>query len=99
VNAQFYPVLDKVATTLSEYSQTTVNVVGYTDSVGSDAANQTLSERRARSVAGYLQSHGVAVQRLVVSGRGEAQPVDTNDTEAGRANNRRVEITLVPISQ
>ena len=99
VNAQFYPVLDKVATTLSEYNQTTVNVVGHTDSIGSDAANQTLSERRARSVAGYLQSHGVAAQRLVVSGKGKTQPVDTNDTEAGRANNRRVEITLVPIAQ
>jgi outer membrane protein OmpA-like peptidoglycan-associated protein len=99
VNAQFYPVLDKVAATLSEYNQTTVNVVGHTDSVGSDAANQALSERRARSVAGYLQSHGVAAQRLVVSGKGKTQPVDTNDTEAGRANNRRVEITLVPIAQ
>ncbi len=99
VNAQFYPVLDKVSATLSEYNQTTVNVVGHTDSIGSEAANQALSERRARSVSGYLQSHGVATQRLVVSGRGETQPVDTNDTEAGRANNRRVEITLVPIAQ
>jgi outer membrane protein OmpA-like peptidoglycan-associated protein len=99
VNAQFYPVLDKVAATLGEYNQTTVNVAGHTDSVGSDSYNQRLSEQRASSVAGYLQSRGVANQRLQIYGYGESRPVDTNDTEAGRANNRRVEITLVPIAQ
>jgi outer membrane protein OmpA-like peptidoglycan-associated protein len=99
VNAQFYPVLDKVAATLNEYNQTTINVVGHTDSIGSDAVNQRLSEQRASSVAQYLQSRGVASQRLQTSGYGKTRPVDTNDTEAGRANNRRVEITLVPIAQ
>lgn len=99
VNAQFYPVLDKVAATLNEYNQTTINVVGHTDSIGSEAVNQRLSEQRASSVAQYLQSRGVASQRLQTSGYGKTRPVDTNDTEAGRANNRRVEITLVPIAQ
>lgn len=99
VNAQFYPVLDKVAATLNEYNQTTINVVGHTDSIGSDAVNQRLSEQRASSVAQYLQSRGVASQRLQTSGYGKTRPVDSNDTEAGRANNRRVEITLVPIAQ
>ena len=99
VNAQFYPVLDKVAATLNEYNQTTINVVGHTDSIGSDAVNQRLSEQRASSVAQYLQSRGVASQRLQTSGYGKTRPVDSNDTEAGRANNRRVEITLVPITQ
>ena len=99
VNSQFYPVLDKVAATLNEYNQTTVNVAGHTDSVGSDSYNQKLSEQRASSVARYLQSRGVANQRLQTTGYGESRPVDSNETESGRANNRRVEITLVPIAQ
>lgn len=99
VNAKFYPVLDKVAATLVEYNQTTVQVVGHTDNVGSDSYNMTLSQKRADSVARYLQSRGVDWNRLVVSGAGKTQPIASNDTEAGRAENRRVEITLVPISQ
>ena len=99
VNSQFYPVLDKVAATLNEYNQTTINVAGHTDSVGSDSYNQKLSEQRASSVARYLQSRGVANQRLQTAGYGESRPVDSNETESGRANNRRVEITLVPIAQ
>ena len=99
VNAKFYPVLDKVAATLVEYNQTTVKVVGHTDNVGSDSYNMTLSQTRADSVARYLQSRGVDWNRLVVSGAGKTQPVASNDTEAGRAENRRVEITLVPITQ
>ena len=99
VNSQFYPVLDKVAATLNEYNQTTINVAGHTDSVGSDSYNQKLSEQRASSVARYLQSRGVANQRLQTTGYGESRPVDSNETESGRANNRRVEITLVPIAQ
>ncbi len=97
ISAQFYPVLDQVAGTLGSYDQTTVNVIGHTDSVGSDASNQTLSERRAGSVAGYLQSRGVAAARLRTMGYGKTRPVASNDSEAGRAENRRVEITLVPI--
>ena len=99
VNSQFYPVLDRVANTLVQYNQTIVNVAGHTDSVGSDSYNMQLSKERAGSVAQYLQSRGVNGQRLNTVGYGESRPVDTNNTEAGRANNRRVEITLVPIAQ
>lgn len=94
---QFLPVLDNVARTLSEYNQTVVEVAGHTDSVGTDAYNQALSERRANSVAGYLGSHGVMNQRMIVVGAGESRPVASNDTDYGRAQNRRVEITLVPV--
>lgn len=94
---EFYPVLDNVARTLQEYSQTVVEVAGHTDSVGTDAYNQKLSEQRANAVASYLQSRGLNRERFIVVGAGESRPVASNDTEAGRAQNRRVEITLVPI--
>ena len=99
LNAQFYPVLDKVAATLTEYDKTVIEVAGHTDSVGSDAYNQQLSEKRASSVAAYLSSHGVKQTRIVTVGAGEAHPVATNDTEDGRAQNRRVEITIVPVTE
>ncbi|HEY0662591.1 MAG TPA: OmpA family protein [Lysobacter sp.] len=94
---QFYPVLDDVARTLGEYNQTVVEVAGHTDSVGSDAYNHDLSVRRANSVANYLSSHGVIRDRLMIVGAGESRPVASNDTDSGRAQNRRVEITLVPV--
>jgi outer membrane protein OmpA-like peptidoglycan-associated protein len=94
---QFRPVLDNLATTLNEYGQTRIEITGHTDSVGSDSANMTLSQNRANSVAGYLGSRGVANGRMIVNGAGESRPVASNDTDAGRAQNRRVEITLVPI--
>jgi outer membrane protein OmpA-like peptidoglycan-associated protein len=94
---QFYPVLDEVARTLTEYNQTVVEVAGHTDNVGSDAYNQELSVRRANSVASYLQGRGVIQQRLITVGAGESRPVASNDNETGRAQNRRVEITLVPV--
>lgn len=94
---QFRPVLDNLASTLNEYGQTRIEITGHTDSVGSDAANMTLSQNRANAVAGYLGSRGVANSRMIVNGAGESRPVASNDTEAGRAENRRVEITLVPI--
>jgi len=99
LNSQFYPVLDKVSATLAEYNKTIIEVAGHTDSVGSDQYNQQLSERRANSVAAYLSSHGVDRSRMVTIGAGEAHPVATNDTDAGRAQNRRVEITIVPVTQ
>ena len=94
---QFQPVLDDVARTLSEYNQTIVEVAGHTDNVGSDAYNHDLSVRRANSVANYLSAKGVIQQRLITVGAGESRPIATNDTDAGRAQNRRVEITLVPV--
>ena len=97
LQSQFYPVLDDVARTLTEYNQTVVEVAGHTDNVGSDAYNHELSVRRANSVAAYLSSHGVMQQRLITVGAGELHPIATNTTEEGRAQNRRVEITLVPV--
>jgi outer membrane protein OmpA-like peptidoglycan-associated protein len=94
---QFLPVLDNVAGTLSQYNQTIVEVAGHTDSVGTDSYNQALSERRANSVAGYLGSRGIMQQRMIVVGAGETRPVASNDTDSGRSQNRRVEITLVPV--
>jgi outer membrane protein OmpA-like peptidoglycan-associated protein len=94
---QFYPVLDNVASTLNEYNQTVIEVAGHTDSVGSDSYNQQLSVQRANSVAAYLSSKGIMQQRMITVGAGESRPVASNDTEAGRAQNRRVEITIVPV--
>lgn len=91
--------LDKVSATLAEYDKTIIEVAGHTDSVGSDQYNQQLSERRANSVAAYLAGRDVDRSRMVTVGAGEAYPVATNETDAGRAQNRRVEITIVPVTQ
>jgi outer membrane protein OmpA-like peptidoglycan-associated protein len=99
VQQQFQPTLDQVAQVLSQYNQTYVDVYGHTDSTGSDAYNQTLSERRATAVADYLVSRGVQSARLGTRGYGESQPIASNDTDAGRAANRRVEIKIVPITR
>ena len=98
ISSRFYPTLDQVAQTLSSYPQTYVDVVGFTDSTGSDALNQGLSERRAQSVAAYLQSHGVVQQRITVTGMGKRNPIATNATPDGRAKNRRVQIVLTPVT-
>lgn len=99
LNAQFYNALDGVSMVLKEYDKTVIEVAGHTDSSGSDQYNQALSQRRAQSVAGYLGSHGVNNQRLMTVGAGEAHPVASNDTEQGRASNRRVELTIVPVTK
>lgn len=99
INPQFGATLDQMSSTLSEFEQTYVDVLGHTDSTGSDSYNQALSERRANSVANYLSSRGVNGARLATRGYGESQPRATNVTEEGRALNRRVEIRLVPIAQ
>ena len=98
ISAEFYPVLDSVATVVNEYEKTLVEVVGHTDSTGSDAINQPLSEQRADSVAAYLASRGLLPQRIATAGLGSRQPVASNATAEGRAQNRRVEITLAPIT-
>ena len=99
LNAQFFNALDGVSMVLKEYDKTVVEVAGHTDSSGSDQYNQALSERRAQAVAGYLSSHGVKTQRLITIGAGEAHPVASNDTEQGRSQNRRVELTIVPVTK
>lgn len=96
---QFRDTLDKVAQTLADNPDSLIDVYGHTDSTGSDAFNQTLSENRANTVANYLSSHGVAAARIRAKGFGETMPVAENTTEQGRARNRRVEIKIVPVSQ
>lgn len=94
---QFYPALNNVSGTLREYNQTIVEVSGHTDSIGTDAVNQRLSEQRAASVGNYLAGQGVQRERLEIVGFGKTRPVASNDTESGRALNRRVEIRVVPL--
>ncbi len=99
IQPAFRSTLDKVASTLTQYEKTYIDVMGHTDSTGSDDYNQALSERRASSVAGYLGSKNVQSARLATKGFGESQPKASNVTEEGRAANRRVEIRLVPVTQ
>lgn len=86
--------LQSLRASLAEYPGTELLVVGHTDDVGSEAYNQALSERRARAAVDYLVSVGVPSERLTVAGRGEMEPVATNETDAGRQENRRVEVAI-----
>lgn len=86
--------LDKLITVLKNNPDTNINIYGYTDSVGSDSYNLTLSGKRADAVKAYLTSKGVSSSRLFTQGMGEANPVASNDTDAGRAKNRRVEFAI-----
>ena len=92
IKANFRPVLDKFAATLGEHPTTTINIVGHTDNTGSDAVNNPLSVDRASHTRDYLTSRGAAASRFTVEGRGEHEPIASNDDSAGRARNRRVEI-------
>ncbi|RPI14700.1 MAG: glycine zipper 2TM domain-containing protein [Lysobacterales bacterium] len=98
INPAFNPVLDKVSLTLKEFDQTVIQVAGHTDSTGSHAYNMQLSQRRADSVKAYLTQRGVPPQRLHTVGAGPDHPVADNSTPDGRAQNRRVEITIVPVT-
>jgi outer membrane protein OmpA-like peptidoglycan-associated protein len=98
INADFYEVLNSVALVLNEFDKTFVEVAGHTDSSGSESYNQALSERRAGSVSAYLKSQKVVADRFIILGAGESSPIASNSTEAGRQANRRVEITLVPVT-
>lgn len=97
IQPQYRATLDQVADVLRQYNQTYVDVYGHTDSVGSDSFNYGLSERRATAVADYLAMRGVEPARLATRGFGETQPIADNNTEEGRAANRRVEIKIVPV--
>ena len=99
LKADFYPVLDSVALILEEFEKTIVAVAGYTDSQGSDAYNQSLSEARANSVASYLKTKQIIPARFQIVGFGEQNPIADNTTEQGRGLNRRVELTLLPITE
>ncbi|MEQ9144051.1 MAG: OmpA family protein [Parvibaculaceae bacterium] len=98
INSGFYDVLDSVAIVLEEYESTLVDIYGHTDSDGAADYNQQLSERRAQSVARYLTSRGIRGDRLLVRGLGESQPIASNATAAGKAQNRRVEIRISPLT-
>ncbi|MDR3476309.1 MAG: OmpA family protein [Devosia sp.] len=98
VKAQFNATLVSVGLVLKKYNKTVVDVYGYTDAQGSDAHNKDLSQRRAVAVAAVLANQGVDQRRFFVQGKGEADPIASNDTEIGRAQNRRVEIQLSPIT-
>lgn len=99
LNNGFYEVLDSVIIVLQEYNQTIIVIAGHTDSQGSASSNQALSERRASSVHNYLVSKQVAEARIDAVGFGEEHPVADNGTDEGRALNRRVELSLVPITE
>ena len=94
IQPNFRPVLDSFAQGLLRNPQAQVRIVGHTDSSGSDAVNQPLSINRAASVRDYLTARGVAPAAIAIDGRGEHEPIASNDTAAGRARNRRVEIFM-----
>lgn len=96
---EFRATLTQVAQSMNEYPNSLIDVYGHTDSTGSDAYNQTLSENRARTVANFLISQGVSSSRIRSQGFGETMPVASNDTAEGRTKNRRVEIKIVPVTQ
>lgn len=96
INSSFYPVLNSVAKVLKKYSNSTVMVSGHTDSTGSADYNLALSKSRAQSVAAYLQGQGVKASRFEVLGMGSSNPIASNSDAAGRAQNRRVEIKIIP---
>ncbi len=98
LSPQFFEVLNSVSTVLNEFDQTVVEVAGHTDSRGTEQYNQALSDRRALSVVSYLKAQDVIDQRFLIVGMGETMPVASNDTADGRQANRRVEITIVPVT-
>ena len=99
IKPSFAPVLDQVAQTLNEHPELNAEVDGHTDSTGSVQLNQTLSQNRAQSVVNYLVGRGITQPRLSAFGRGSSMPIADNATEAGRAQNRRVEIYLRPVQR
>jgi len=99
INPNFYSTMDKISGIVGKYGKTELKVAGHTDITGSAAHNQTLSERRAGSVQSYLEGDGVVPERIYATGFGKAQPIAPNDTEEGRRLNRRVDITIIPITE
>jgi len=97
IRNDFYDTLDSVVLVLNEFDKTAIRVSGHTDSTGSDVTNQNLSERRAQSVANFFTTRGVAAGRVQAVGYGERYPIASNDSDAGRQANRRVELELLPL--
>jgi outer membrane protein OmpA-like peptidoglycan-associated protein len=96
IRSDFFDVLNSVAKVLAEFNQTSIRITGHTDSTGGDKINIPLSERRADSVAMYLRSQKVNGARIQSYGYGSRYPIASNDTPAGREQNRRVELELIP---
>lgn len=96
LKSQFYSVLNSVAIVLAEFHETTMRVSGHTDNTGSHEYNQTLSQQRAQTVATYIAGQGVASSRMIVQGMAFDQPIADNATAEGRAQNRRVELYILP---
>ena len=94
LNPSFRPTLDKLAATMNEYNQNTVTIAGHTDSVGNPSYNMNLSRDRANSVRNYLVSRGVASNRINVVAYGQTRPIADNNSDYGRQQNRRVELTV-----
>ena len=92
IKSNFRPILERFANTLNDNQSTTVSIVGHTDSTGSDNVNDPLSIDRAAHTRDYLAQRGVSPNRIMIDGRGEREPIASNDTDSGRARNRRVEI-------
>ncbi len=99
INAGFYPTMDTISGIVNKYGKTELRVAGHTDITGSAEHNQVLSERRAASVQSYMEGDGVAPQRISAAGYGKTRPIASNETEEGRRLNRRVDITIIPITQ
>jgi len=93
----FAPTMDKLASVVTQYGKTTVTVVGHTDAEGATDYNQQLSQRRAQAVISYFESKNVNPERLAALGKGEAEPIADNKTDAGRRANRRVELLVEPV--
>lgn len=98
VKPQFYSTLNSVSLVFKEYKQTLINVVGHTDSSGDANSNFDLSRRRAASVAQYLEAQNLDANRFSVEGHGASDPIASNATASGKAQNRRVEITILPLT-
>jgi len=98
LSPQFFGVLDSVAIVLNKYPRTLLDVDGHTDDVGDAASNQDLSQRRAVTVGRYLQSRNIDPRRIQIIGFGETRPIASNATESGKAQNRRVEIRISPLT-
>ncbi len=96
INAGFYSTLNSVAKVLNKYDNSTVMVMGFTDSTGAASYNQTLSQNRANAVAAYLQGQGVKSSRFEIMAMGASNPIADNSTATGRQQNRRVEIKIIP---
>jgi outer membrane protein OmpA-like peptidoglycan-associated protein len=98
IRSGFYMTLEDISLVLRKYNQTQINIYGHTDATGGAEYNQLLSERRAQAVGDFLVANGISAQRIASFGYGEQYPIASNDNEEGRAQNRRVELELVPMA-